>query len=93
MARKKKSEPVKSAIEQLHDRVEAGRKWLAEHDSDPPGRFYLWWQAKLRPGQPMPAQPKEVQDRYAEWHRGFSAWLRLYAQLERESETDYQSPS
>ena len=70
----------------LVDRVEAGRAWLAKHDTDPPGRFYLWWQAKLRPGVPMPAQPPEVQEAYTEWVRAFEMWLRLYAQLEKENE-------
>ena len=69
-------------VETMTAKVEKGAHWLAEQDHDPPGRFYLWWKSGLMPGQKMPAQPQEVQDRYSEWHRAFSLWLRLYRSLE-----------
>ena len=60
-----------ATIEQLVANVERGAKWLAEHDSDPPGRFYLWWKARLIPSTPMPAQPEEVRAAYGVWFRAY----------------------
>ena len=75
-----------ATIEQLVANVERGAKWLAEHDSDPPGRFYLWWKARLIPSTPMPAQPEEVRAAYGVWFRAYERWLALYDELERRSE-------
>lgn len=69
------------------ERVEAGQRWLAEHDRTPPGRNYLWYQAGIRPGQKIGAHvSEEDQQAYADWHKAFVMWLKLYAQLERESD-------
>jgi hypothetical protein len=70
----------------LEQRIEKGRAWLAEHDSDPPGRFYLWWAMRLQPTGAWPQQPADVVERYRVWHQGFEAWLRLYCQLDEGSD-------
>lgn len=70
-------------IEQLVASVEKGAAWLGEHDSDPPGRFYLWWKAGMVPSSPMPGQPPEVREAYGRWYRAFTRWQSLYGELDR----------
>jgi hypothetical protein len=67
-------------------RVEEGKAWLTAHDSDPPARNYIWWQAGIIPGQKHGAHvTAETIADYEQWHKAFTMWLRLYAQLEAEN--------
>lgn len=68
------------------ERVDDGRVWLAAHDSDPGGRNYLWWKSGIIPGQKMGSHVTDADKQaYADWHKAFTMWLRLYAQLEAEN--------
>ena len=79
---KKKAKAEKST----YDRVEEGRAWLAAHDADPPGRNYMWWKSGIQPTATMGKHvTQETKDSYVKWHKAFTMWLRLYAQLETES--------
>ena len=42
-----------ATADELGARVEAGAKWLGEHD--PKGVFYLWFEAGVNPRSPLPA--------------------------------------
>lgn len=70
--------------DELGARVEAGIKWLGEHD--PKGVFALWQQAGISPRARLPAltndeHPHYIEGRaekYAEWHHQFGIWNQLY---------------
>ncbi|HEY6058730.1 MAG TPA: hypothetical protein VIV06_11895 [Candidatus Limnocylindrales bacterium] len=72
---------VDPALYALQVRCGNGVSWLVEHD--PSGRFHLWFTAGILPGQPMPAQPPEVQTEYRTYHRARQTWERLERELAR----------
>lgn len=78
--------------DETYERVEKGRKWLAEHDHEPPGRFYLWFKAGIRKVHQKHISEEaraDVQKRYDEWCKGFRMWLSMYEKLEAEVEAEY----
>ena len=78
--------------EETYERVESGRKWLAKEDSDPPGRFYLWYKAGVRRVHQKHFSEEvraETQKRYDQWVKALKMWINLYEKLEREVEAEY----
>jgi len=79
--------------EETYERVAAGQKWLAEHDHEPPGRFYLWYKAGIRKvsfkSGDKPEAVADLQARYDKWVKAFLMWVNLYEKLEREAEAEY----
>lgn len=66
-------------LDSLYRRSEAGIRWLSEHDPD--GSFHLWYEARIVPGAPMPAQSDERQAAYREYHHARDLWERIEARI------------
>jgi hypothetical protein len=77
-----------ATADELVARVMNGATWLGEHD--PKGVFYLWHEAGIRPGAPLPALTDPIHpgyiegraEKYAEWCKQYALWQNLYAALE-----------
>lgn len=83
-----------ATADELLARVEAGSRWLAEHD--PKGIFYLWHSSGISPRGRLPALTKPEHqgyiegraERYAEWVGQYLIWNRLYDALDEASKRE-----
>ena len=79
------------SAEETYERVEAGRKWLAENNRG--NANYIWYKAGIRKVSfkkgDKPEAVAELQARYDKWCKAFKMWLTLYEKLEREVEAEY----
>lgn len=69
-------------LEKLYERIEKGIAWCTEHD--PTGRFHLWYESKILPSSPKPAQDEASKAGYAEYYRGRLQFEQLWRAMERE---------
>ena len=66
-------------LDTLYRRSEDGIRWLKEHDPD--SSFHLWYEARIVPGAPMPAQSEERMAGYREYHHARDLWERIEARI------------
>lgn len=63
----------------VYARVEKGIAWLTEHD--PSGAFHLWFESKISPIAPMPAQSDDRRAEYAAYHQARTLFERLWRKM------------
>lgn len=66
-------------LETLWRRSEEGIRWLTAHDPD--SSFHLWYEARIVPGTPMPAQTDERQAEYREYYRARDLWEKIETRI------------
>jgi hypothetical protein len=68
-------------LARLYERIERGIAWLSEHD--PQSAFHLWFEGRILPTSPMPAQSPEVKAAYTDYYRARVQWEQLWAAMVR----------